>query len=223
MRSLRLLVLFSLATSLMTSCGSDGSRSQEADVRWWTKEDQQLILNELIRTTEELNIEINDLYQKQWNFKEDTSRWSIGEIVEHLEMQNQLHYREITTTARGPHYLQYRAITKGKDSHFSDYGTDPTLGTANWFLEPLGRFSTRKLGEYAFNRARSQLLKFVKETQIDLRKQFTFRIPVQGRSVESIKVGEVRDLHQLLLTGIAHTDRHLSQIRKLKTHEGYPN
>ena len=155
--------------------------------------------------------------------KENPDRWSIGEIVEHLEMQNQLHYREISIGSNAPQHLEFRAITEGQDQHFTKYAKDPTPGRARWFLEPLGRFTTREAGVNAFFRARVELYKWVEQTEIDLRKQFTFRTPVTGKKVDDIKIGQVRDLHQLLLTGIAHTDRHLQQIKKLKEHPDYPN
>ena len=64
---------------------------------------------------------------------------------------------------------------------------------------------------------------FVKETPIDLRKQYTFRTPVEGKDISILKIGQVRDLHQLLLTGIGHTDRHITQIRNIKKHPEWPN
>jgi hypothetical protein len=78
------------------------------------------------------------------------------------------------------------------------------------------------MGEFAFYKARGELLKLVEDTDIDFRKQFTFRTPVEGKDITALKIGQVRDLHQLLLTGIAHTDRHLNQIRQIKQHSDYP-
>lgn len=197
------------------------SEENKNNERWWTEEDRQLIISELNRTTEALKTEIGDLTNEQWNFREAPDRWSIAEIVEHLEMQNQLHYREISAVSNAPQYLKFRVLTKGKDAHFSNYATDTTASKANWFLEPLGRFCTKEAGANAFFRARGKLTEWVEQTGIDLRKQFTFRTPVKGKKLSELKVGQVRDLHQLLLTGIAHTDRHLKQIRKIKRHKNY--
>lgn len=214
--------IFSLLLLLfIIACNSKSSNEKINDF-WWTESDRQHLLNELHRTTEELRNEIKDLTDEQWHFREASDRWSIAEIVEHLEMQNQLHYREITIVANAPQYLQYRAITEGQDQHFSNYATDTTPGQARWFLEPLGRFCTKAAGENAFYRARGELTKWVELTPIDLRKQFTFRTPVTGKDVSEIKIGQVRDLHQLLLTGIAHTDRHLRQIRGIKQNTNFP-
>lgn len=191
--------------------------------RWWTEGNRSFILSELDRTSAELAAEIDLLTIDQWHFREEEGSWSIAEIVEHLEMQNQLHYREITVVANAPQYLEYRAITEGQDQYFIDYATDAAPGQAQWFLEPIGRFDNKELGAIAFFRARGKLREFVAQTQIDLRKQFTFRTTVEGKEVSELSIGEVRDLHQLLLTGIAHTDRHLAQIKEIKQHKDYPN
>lgn len=190
--------------------------------RWWTEEERQLILSELDRTTDELRSEIEQLTEEQWNFRETPDRWNIGEIVEHLEMQNQLHYREISIVLNSPQHLEYRKITKGQDDYFIKYATDTIQGQANWFLRPKGKFASKQAAENAFYLAREELTKLVETTDVDLRMQFTFRAPAHKKSVDQFRIGEVRDLHQLLLTGISHTDRHLRQIRELKLHPAYP-
>ncbi len=219
MKLIQLIIVILLLASCQNKQASESIRNE----RWWTEADRSLILAELLRTTNELKDEIEFLSAEQWNFHETPNRWSIAEIVEHLEMQNQLHYREITVVSNAPQYLQFRSITEGMDSYFSDYGTDTTRGKAQWFLEPLGRFGTKAKCENAFYKVRGKLTQFVKETPIDLRKQFTFRTPVEGKDVATIKISQVRDLHQLLLTGIGHTDRHLTQIRKIKEDSNWPN
>ena len=189
---------------------------------WWTDEDRAFILSELDRTTDELRSELASLTAEQWLFKEDSTRWSILEIVEHLEMQNQLHYREITVTSKAPEQSQYRSITEGQDERFTNYATDTTSGKASWFLEPRGKYASPEACENAFYKAREELSKFVEETKADLRKHVTYRNSVVGRDLNQLTIADVRDLHQLLLIGIAHTDRHLRQIRQIKTHENYP-
>lgn len=206
----------------MVSCDWSEARKTQESERWWTENDRQFIIAELNRTTEELRRETENISEDQWNFREDTTRWSMAEIVEHLEIQNLLHYREIAVTSKSPQYLPFRSITEGKDTFFSSYSTDTLQSKAQWFLEPRGRYSSLNDGLFAFHKARQELTLLVEQTDIDFRKQFTFRVPVEGKEIENIKIGQVRDLHQLLLTGIAHTDRHLQQIRKIKQHENYP-
>lgn len=214
--------VFLIACISIISCESVSSEDKGKINRWWTETDRQLVISDLLRTTNEVRSEIEYLSDDQWNFHEDPDRWSIAEIIEHLEMQNQLHFREISVLSKAPQYLQFRSVTQGKDSYFTKYSIDPTKSKAQWFLEPLGRYCSQEEGKAAFFKARSELTKLIEKTKIDFRKQFTFRIPVEGKNIENIKIGEVRDLHQLLLTGIAHTDRHLAQIRKIKQHPNYP-
>ena len=213
-----LLITFLIAIS----CKQNSYTAHGNTDAWWTEDDRSSLIAGLNRTTSELHAEIADLTAVQWNFRETRERWSIGEIVEHLEMQNQLHYREISVTSKAPQHLEFRAITQGQDSHFSQYSTDTTRSKAQWFLEPRGRYPSRDAGWSAFHKARSELTLFVEQTGIDLRKQFTFRAPVAQKEISEIRIGEVRDLHQLVLTGIAHTDRHLTQIRTIKRHPDYP-
>lgn len=198
------------------------TQSSQSTERWWTEDDRQLILSELNRTTNELKSEIENLSPDQWLFREDSNRWNIGEIVEHLEMQNQLHYREISIVLNSPQHPEYRKITADQDDYFTKYATDTIKGQANWFLQPKGKFKSKGAAEKAFYLARNELAKLVSSTTADLRKQFTFRAPAYKKRVDEFKIGEVRDLHQLLLTGIAHTDRHLYQIRVIKSHPDYP-
>ncbi len=218
METIKYLTIYSLATLVLLSCQT----SVENTERWWTEEERQFILSELDRTTSELKTEIEELSDDQWNFREQSDRWNIGEIVEHLEMQNQLHFREISVIANSPQHLEYRRITLGNDGYFTKYATDTIKGQANWFLQPKSKFSSKEAAESAFYLVRGELRKYVETTQADLRKQFTFRSPMYEKSLSELTIRDVRDLHQLLLTGIAHTDRHLKQIRNIKAHERFP-
>ena len=113
-------------------------------------------------------------------------------------------------------------MSKNNDSYFQQYATDTTKGKAQWFLEPIGRFVSKDQALAAFIRTRSYLRQYVQETDIDLRKHFTFRRNIEHLADDQIEMGDVRDLHQLLLTGIAHTDRHIAQIERIKSDVRFP-
>ena len=188
----------------------------------WTEADRRYILEALDRTTEELLRETERLGQDQWTFRESEFRWSIAEIVEHLTLQNELHYREITALANVPEMPQYLPFTKGQDGIIEAYATAPEKAQAKWYLQPIGRFQSRRQAMDGFLRARDGLRDFVEATDVDLRRHFTFRNGAGAKPLDELEAGDVRDLHQLLLLGIAHTDRHLRQIRELKKHPQYP-
>ena len=70
--------------------GKSLATNQYASMQLWSEQDKQFIVDELNTTTQQVLDEVKDLTQEQWNFKETSESWSIGYIVEHLEMQNQL-------------------------------------------------------------------------------------------------------------------------------------
>ncbi len=200
------------------ACSEIGKR----DPITWTKEDRNYIINELQRTTGALENELEGLSESQANFKIDGQQWSIKQIVAHLEMQNQLHYREITVLSKAPSYAKLQKITTGRDTYFTAYADNPQSGTSQWYLEPGNKFSSLDDAWQAFYKARTELLLFVENTDIDLRSRFTYRKQVDLKKIDRLKIGEVRDLHQLLLTGIAHTERHIEQIKQIKDHPEFP-
>ena len=111
-------------TVIIIGCNTANDTSENTSLeRWWTEDEQDLIISELNRTTKALKYEIEKLSNEQWTFREEETRWTIAEIVEHLEMQNQLHYREISVISKAPQYLEFRMITKDQDAHFTKYST----------------------------------------------------------------------------------------------------
>ncbi len=196
--------------------------SELANVFLWSAADKAFILDEFTRTTEAVIQETESLTEEQAAFLTNDKRWSITEIIEHLEVQNELHFREIRAISKTPQLRQYIAVVEGQDRYFQAYATDTVKGNSQWFLEPIGRFKTKTAALAAFIRVRTHFSDFVASTEIDFRKHFTFRRNLEDVRVNDIKPGDVRDLHQLLLTGIAHTDRHLAQIRQIKQHKDFP-
>ncbi len=222
----RIIQLIIICSFGVMSCSAPSPKEKEVNdqySRLWTEADKKLIIDELTKTTEEVVSEIKDLTEEQWQFQERPDRWPISLIIEHLELQNELHFREISAISKTPQLLQYVPVVRDWDSYFSSYATDTTKGTARWFLQPIGRFCSKGEARQAFERVRENFINFVRDTDVDMRKHFTFRSYIEGKEVSEIKKGDVRDLHQLLLTGIAHTKRHLEQIRKIKTHPEFPN
>ncbi len=219
---------FILFFFILLGCSADsgqtdnGVAKMDSSKKIWSEKDRQYALDELDRTTKELMKEVENLGMDQWTFRENPNRWNMAEIVEHLTLQNELHYREIYAVSNAPSMPEYLSVTKGQDDHFVKYATDPVKSQARWFLQPLGRFESKRQSIAAFQRARDGIRGFVETTDVDMRQHFTFRNHAGDKPISEIKIGEVRDLHQLLLTGIAHTDRHLTQIRNIKKHKQYP-
>jgi len=189
----------------------------------WTESERQLLIEGLKRTENDLIHEVENLNEDQWNFHESPERWSIREIVEHLEIQDEMYYRELYIISKTPILPEYVDLVKGNDSKILEYATDPTPGNSGWLLAPIGRFCDKPSSIKAFERIRGEVIKFVEESNQDFRLHFTFRKYPEDGSLSDPGLWDIRDLHQLLLTTIAHTDRHIGQIRKVKDHPDYPN
>jgi hypothetical protein len=183
--------------------------------------EKEFLINGLQRTRKELINEIINLSEQQWNFKEDPTRWSIAEIVEHLFAQNESYRIEMRTALNQPPTEQFVQHAKGNDKVFIDYATD-TLKADAGFLSPIGRFCSKEKAMFAFNRTQDALVQMVSGSPKDFRKHFTFRNFVFDGHLSNAEVYNVRDMHQLMLTCISHADRHLNQLRKVKQHLAYP-
>jgi hypothetical protein len=210
-------VIFFLSSSVHGQNSDKGVRS----AKLWSAKDKELLMLELERNRKDLIKEIEELSIQQWNFKEDSARWSIAEIVEHLFAQNESYRIEMRTALNQPELIQFIEKARGNDQVFVNYSTD-TLKADAGFLSPIGRFCSKEMAIFAFNRTQDALIHMVSTSTKDFRKHFTFRSFVFDGHLSNAEKYNVRDMHQLMLTSIAHTDRHLNQLRKVKKHTNYP-
>jgi hypothetical protein len=104
---------------------------------------------------------------------------------------------------------------KGIDPAMIAYATDPNKGQAPFTVQPLGRFQTKEQLLNYFNRFRNAVIKLVDTTRADFRLHFIFRPKDRG-------VWHIRDLHQYTLLWIAHTERHLNQIKRIEANPDFP-
>ena len=183
----------------------------------WTEKERELLLTELEGTRKELLRQIDTLNERQWFFRSDSQSWSLAEVVEHLDLQENMHYREVYIISQTPTNLELLGKTKKNDSLVSAYATDPQKGVADWYVQPRGRWCDKRSAVAQFNRTRDKMLEFVKTTDADLRMQFTYR-----KKVPKNDFRRVRDLHQIILTTIAHTKRHIHQIERIKSRPDFP-
>lgn len=184
----------------------------------WNEEERSLLLSGLIESHETLLTVIEDAEDSLWTLKPAGEGWSQWEVVEHLVLQEQLYYREISILSFSPPRSEFVSRVSGNDQLFEAYASDPQLGNSGWYAKPTGRFCARVDALSAFSLTRNKLIELVQTTDADFRQIFTFRsIPeeVMRRDPEFYKIREVRDLHQLVLNQIAHTKRHIQQIKNI--------
>src|SRR5690606_37387825 len=68
-----------------------------------TEADKKYLLENLIRSKQELTDETKNLTKAQWSFKENPDEWSINQIVEHINRYELIFMHEISVSLRiGP-------------------------------------------------------------------------------------------------------------------------
>jgi hypothetical protein len=182
------------------------------DVRQWTETDRKYLLDNLIRSKEDLIKETKGLTKEQWSFKESPDRWSINEVVEHIATWELLLDHEIS-----------RALTEGlkpelyktakPDSLFLGFIMEETPHISIEYTRPFTYTVPMGLNDLQNNMAwflkmRNESIGYIEQAKEDLR---SFNLKTGSPTI-----------HQRYITLFGHSDRHLRQIRKIKQHPNYP-
>ncbi len=162
-----------------------------------------------------MHLETDSLSDAQWNWKENEGEWSVAQVIEHLIVHDELFYREARVLTGLPAMAPQEDSLFAEDEAILSYReiTPQNTGKAPSYMEPLGRWCSKEDALFAYSRVRKSLIQFVQTTDKDLRKFYTG----SGRGPSAY-----RDLHQLLLISVAHTQRHLTQIQMIKANREFP-
>ncbi|MCB9298963.1 MAG: DinB family protein [Lewinellaceae bacterium] len=175
----------------------------------WTEEGRQYLLDNLRRTTAELEKEVAGMTNAQWHFKENPDSWSIAQVIEHLGIYERKYYDErrvvsllppepelAQSTPPDAYYLEWMAEEQPHNAPAADVPTGFMQGKDNWAY---------------FLAGRERNLKMIETTDVDFRAFYTYR-----------SNGKRWNLHQLYIILFAHCDRHLRQVRRIKSHPDFP-
>ena len=183
----------------------------------WTETDRQYLIDHLNETQLGLHHLVDSLTEDQWKFLPEEETWNIMQIVEHLQLQEDMHYREVYVVSMQPPLKDESLKTIGNDEKVEAYADSGLKTIADWNVTPMDRWQSKAQALEAFDRSRSKLLEFIRTTDRNLRQQITFR-----RIQDASDFRRVRNLHQIILTTIAHTKRHIAQIERLTKHPDFP-
>ena len=197
---------------LITSCNSESNSDT-----YWSENDRNYLIKGLEDSKQELMSVIDTLTEAQWNFMPNPESWSIARIVEHLGLQQDMHFREVFVLSKTPPLPDLVDQVEGNEIKILNYVSDITKGEATWNVEPLGRWCTKSDAINQFDLSRGKFIEFVKTTNADLKQHFTFRNLPDKSDYRSI-----RDLHQIVLTTITHTRRHIKQIEGIMALPDFP-
>jgi hypothetical protein len=192
----------SVVATLIMSLGMAATVSAEP----MTPIERQRLLAHLEMTESWLGDEVHGLSAEQLRFKMAPGTWTIADVVEYLavaEPQYWEHLQASLTVSAG------EVKPEATDAGILWYGIDRTerarTGDAR---EPAGRYKQAADSLAAFRKLRTTMREYARATQEDLR----------GRM---LKDGNM-DVYQWFLMISTHSQRHILQIREIKTHDAYP-
>ena len=84
--------LYSLVFSLLILFVTTTCYSQPKNI--WTEVDRKFLIENLERTKLEIIKQTKDLTSEQWAFKEDSTKWTIGQVLEHLGLYERIFAQE---------------------------------------------------------------------------------------------------------------------------------
>ena len=180
-----------------------------AQQKLWTEEDRRYTVENFKRTRDELIKETENLTSAQWSFKESADRWSMGEIVEHLALWEIIWAREISIGSRSTPQPELNKTSK-PDGYYTEFIMEDNPHMAPDFARPTGFIKGKDNLSFFLNR-REINLSFLEKTDADMRALFEFT-----------GTPNPRNMHQVYIFQWGHVDRHLKQIKKVKSHQNYP-
>jgi hypothetical protein len=205
------LVTLALVIGLLNIANGQAKADESSKVPVWTEADRKYLLDNLIRSKEELIAETKNLTKEQWNFKESHDRWNINQIVEHLCLWELIQMNEISTSLRIgpiPGFTDYRpdSVFINKDTERLNKMVTTDFSKPFTYGVPLGN-NEGKNNMIWYTTMRNESIDFLKSTDVNLRVHYIYFI---------------FNIHQKYMSFFQHTFRHLKQIREVKKHPNYP-
>ena len=190
------------------------------EVASWTDTERAYLLSELDRNKQDIHGEVDGLSEVQLQFSKSEGSWSIRDVIEHLAVLEEYYHSQLSILSLGPETPEISGRAHGRDSVVQSYAQEFTPKALSKpptpeLSKPYGRFPDGSVCISHFDFVRSIVSRFVAQTEADLRRHFTFRRYPRPRF-------NVRDLHQLVLTAIAHADWHVEHIRHIKASPRLP-
>ncbi len=176
----------------------------------WTEIDRKFLVDNLERTKLEIIKETQGLTSEQWAYRQDSTKWSIGQVLEHLGLYERIFAQEADIMLSSKPDPQLDSLSL-PDTAYINWMNDPSPHKAEWNAEPLGLMKGKDNLSY-FLFGRNHIIEFIKNTTYDLKAHFTYRWGQEKR----------RSIHALMIVHFGHTDRHLKQINRIKYESNFP-
>ena len=168
-------------------------------------------LNHLKKTQKELISLVDGLSETQINFRSKTESWSIAECMEHIAISEKNIMGLIETSLEEEANPSRRSEVVITDDQLLQLITsrEQKVKTRREF-EPTNSFGSFKNNLKAFNKRRKSNLKFIQNTDLDLRNHYV-----------QFPFGLI-DSYQAILFMSGHTTRHTDQIKEIMKQGDFP-
>lgn len=205
------ILVLTLVVGLFHLAKGQTKTAESAKEPVWTEVDRKYLLDNLIRSKEELIAETRNLTKEQWNFKESPDRWSINQIVEHICLWELIQMDQVSTSLRigpVPKFADYRpdSVFINKDTERLNRRETTDFSKPFTYGVPLGN-NEGKNNMIWYTTMRNESIDFLQKTDVNLRVHYIYF---------------VSNIHQKYMGFFQHTFRHLGQIREVKKHPKYP-
>jgi hypothetical protein len=168
--------------------------------------ERQRLVAHLEMTSRWFADEVSGLSQAQLEFRRAPGAWTILEVVEHLLVVGPIYWQDLQKA------MQARPSGKtlmSRDADILWYGIDRThRETALTAESPKGQLRDLSAGLEAYRKQHAQLLQYISTTKDDLRSHIVER--------------QACDAYQWALLISTHDQRHILQIREIKTDPNFP-
>jgi len=169
--------------------------------------ERQRLVAHLEMTEAWLDSETLGLSEAQLKFKMTPESWSVEEVVMHLAIAEPQYWQSFQESLARPVQPDFKP--QSTDAGMLWYGIDRTQRTTTGEARvPRGQYPNFKSAHASFKKLRVEMMKSAKESKDDLRaRQY---------------LTASQDLYQWFLMISTHSQRHILQIREVKTHKNFP-
>ena len=176
-----------------------------------TKKERKDAISYFKETQKNLAEEIKGLSENQLNWKPADSVWSAADCVEHIALSEKNLFDRAMATLKENADPAKRSKLKFDDEGVKKMITDRSfrVKTREGYI-PTGQLGNAAQALAVFNERRETLIKYMKDTDDDLRNHFA-----------EFPFG-LLDTYQFLIFLSGHSARHTAQIAELKSNPGFP-
>lgn len=197
--------VFFISIALLTMVGFAVSDTKLTD------EERAMAVEEMTSSLNHLLSTVEGLSEAQLNFKSSPESWSIAECVEHITISEVTFSDMLKGILQTPADPANREKVKVSDKDLIAMMKDRSnkVKTQTPF-EPTGKFGSHDATLAEFEAKRARNVKYVKETEDDLRNR-----------VQDFPFGTV-DAYQVILFMAAHSERHILQMEEVMADPKFP-